>query len=156
MKKQTGNIHGLLTLLVFALFVLCTGLTLLTGVGSYRNILKNGQETFQSRTAVRYLTTRFRQAETIRLEDFGGCEALVLEEIIDEETYLTRIYCHGGFLRELFGTREAQLHPEDGEKLLLANNLSLSIEEGMLWAEIDGQILMLSLRGKEAALCAAK
>lgn len=87
---------------------------------------------------------------------FGEGDALLLSEEIDDQPYLTRIYCYDGWLRELFAAAEDPFAPEDGEKILPAQALTLHMESNLLHAELtdnSGQTisLTLSLRGGEEA-----
>lgn len=140
-----------MALLVFALFAVCVLLVLLTGARIYRNLVDRGRESYEARTAAQYITTRVRQAESVTVENFEGCEALVLSQQIDGETYLTRVYCLDGTLWELFCAEDMALSPEDGESLLPVNGLSASVEDGLLTVRIDSRELTLWLGGKEAA-----
>lgn len=153
------KLTDLLSLVVFGIFAICILLVLLTGAGVYRNLVARGGEDYQRRTAAQYITTRVHQADThggIAVEDFGGRDALVLREEIRGRTYLTRVYCRDGFLRELFTAGNGSVSPEDGEKILEVRELSLSLEKGMLTARItlpDGSVedLILYLRSGEVA-----
>lgn len=151
MKEKALKITDFLALTVFTVFAVCLLLVLLTGAGVYRNLVQTGQEHYADRTKAMYLTTRVRQSSAITVEDFGGCQALVSREEIDDETYLTRVYCYDGSLRELFSAENAALQPEDGEKILEAESASFSLEDGLLIAEIDGERLLYWTAGKEAA-----
>lgn len=152
MRQKSSKITDFLALTVFAVFAVCLLAVLLTGAGVYRNLTEKGAEDCNRRTAAMYLTTRVRQSQTLTVEGFGGCDALTIREEIAGETYLTRIYCHGGFLRELFCAEGADLSPEDGEKILQADALFLSVEGDLLTAHLDDTELTFFLRtGKEAA-----
>lgn len=146
MEHRSGKMTSVLALLVFVLFALCLLLVLLTGAGIYRGLVRRGEETFAARTVVQYVATRVRQARTVTVADFEGCEALVFPEIIDGETYLTRVYCYEGWLMELFSADTAALSPEDGEKLLEAEALQVSLEEDLLTVEAGKQTIYLHLR----------
>lgn len=153
------KLTDLISLVVFGIFAICILLVLLTGAGVYRDLVGRGEEYYQRRTAAQYLTTRVHQADAnggIAVEDFGGRDALVLREEIRGRTYLTRVYCRDGFLRELFTAETGSVSPEDGEKILEVRELSLSLEKGMLTARItlpDGSVedLILYLRSGEVA-----
>lgn len=151
MKEKALKITDFLALTVFTVFAVCLLLVLLTGAGVYRNLVQTGQEHYADRTKAMYLTTRARQSQRISVEDFGGCQALVSREEIDGETYLTRVYCYEGSLRELFSAENAALKPEDGEAVLAAQSAVFSMEDGLLIAEIDGERLFFRTAGKEAA-----
>lgn len=151
MKQTSSKITDLLTLVVFAVFAVCVLSVLLTGAKVYQKFVRSGGESYAQRTAVRYVTTRVRQAQSVSVEDFGGCSALTLREQIDGEGYLTRVYCHEGYIRELFSAETADLSPEDGERILEAEGLAFSLENGLLTVEItqagEKQRLMLLLPG---------
>ena len=137
---------SLLSLLVFALFALCLLLTVLTGARAYRQTVELTQESSDSRTKIQYLSARIRQSQETALEDFGGCEALAFREVIDGECYVTYIYCFDGWLRELFCLEGAGLSPEDGEKVIPAEEMELSLNEGLLTVSIDGEMLCSAIR----------
>lgn len=151
MKEKRGNITGLLALTVFAVFALCVVLVLLSGARVYRGLTERGEENFASRTAARYLTTRIRQAESVTVGDFESCHALIIPEQLDGTTYLTRLYVYDGYLRELYCAENADLQPQDGEKVLPAAELEVALYDGLLTMELDGKTLFLDLTGKEAA-----
>ena len=83
---------------------------LLGGVRVYRGLAERGRESFQRRTAMEFLETRLRQADSaggVWLGAFDGTESregdtLFLRETLEGEEYLTRVYCWDGQLRELF------------------------------------------------------
>lgn len=150
MKEKAYKITDLLSLTVLTIFALCALAVLLLGGRVYRNLAEAGEDSYRSRTACQYLTTRVQQAGKVAVSDFGGADALVIREEIGSRVYLTRIYCHDGWLRELYCAETADLQPADGEKILEADNLNLSLEDGLLTAEIDGSSLILRLRsGRE-------
>ena len=151
MKEKRTKMTDLLALLVFALFAVCVLAVLLTGAKVYRNVVDRGEAQFETRTAVQYVTMHVRQAEAVEVTDFEGCDALTIPQTIDGEVYLTRIYCYEGFLRELFCAENAALSPDDGEKILPAESLHLSVEGRLLTVRIDDQEIFLHLSGKEAA-----
>lgn len=148
MKKKHEAVTGLGGLLVLAVFALCILLVLLTGADLYRGLVESGEESYLRRTALQYLTTRVRQAESVEIGSFDGCDALILEE----EGALTRVYCYDGWLRELYTVPEATASAGAGEKLLEAESLTLKREENLLTLTLDGETLYLWLpTGKEAA-----
>ena len=149
------KITQLLALLVFGLFALCVAAVLLTGAKTYQNLTQRATAANSQRVAVRYLTTRFRQAPSVQVEDFCGLQALTAREEIGGKVYLTRVYCHEGAVRELFSGEHTQVAPEDGEIVLEAESLTFSQEDQLLTVEIthpDGnsqQVLLNLPKWKE-------
>lgn len=157
MKQKNGKLTGLMALVVFTATAVCVLAVLLTGAEIYRGLVDRGEASYASRTAMQYVTTRVRQADRVSVESFGGQDALAIREEIDGETYVTRVYCCDGYIRELFTAENGDFSPEDGEKVLEAEGLSFELDGSLLKAEIllpDGtrQSLTLYLRaGEEAA-----
>lgn len=150
-KRKTSS---LLVLLLFGIFALCILSVLLTGTDAYRRLARRDDSSYDRRTAVQYLSTRVRQADApggITVEEFEGVDALVLSEEIGGVTYETRVYCYDGYLRELFCLAGGGFLPEDGEKVLPADALTLSVRDNVLSAALtdsagDTQTLLLYLR----------
>lgn len=157
MKQKKSKITELMALVVFAVFAVCVLAVLLTGAEVYKNLVDRGEEDHASRTAAQYVTTRVRQAESVCVADFGGQDALEIREEIGGSVYVTRVYCHDGFLRELFASESGDFSPEDGEKVLQLQGLSLNLTGKVLTAGLrlpDGteQTLTLYLRAGEEVL----
>ena len=156
MKKRAIQHHmdGLIALLLFGVFAVCVLAVLLTGADAYRRLTQRDQASYSRRTCMQYLATRVRQADSlgqISVESFGGQDALVLSD----GEYLTRVYCYDGHLMELYCSVEAEMEPQDGEQVMEAEGLALSLEDGLLTAVFTGadggeETLRLSLRSEEA------
>lgn len=138
MKKS--HIESLLALVLFSVFAACILAVLLTGAGAYRRLTERDDAAYDRRTALQYTAAKVRQADQaagVAVERFGDADALVLTEWAGGEAYETRVYCCGGYLRELFARRGEDLEPEDGETVLKAEDLRTSMEkDGLLRLEI--------------------
>lgn len=149
-----------MTLAVFTLLAVCILAVLVAGAGIYSRLTEQGSAGFDSRTIIRYLTTRVRQADAqgqLSLEEFAGSPAIVLREELEGEVYLTRIYCQGGYLRELFSPENGRFSPEDGEKLLPLQALNAAWQGDLLLLELtlpngDHRELFLYLRSRGGIL----
>jgi hypothetical protein len=90
----------------------------------------------------------------------GGAEqqgdTLFLVEEINGERYCTRLYCAGGYLRELFSAQDETFVPEDGEAVLPAQQLQARRSGDRLELELtqtDGIVerIVLCIRSEEEA-----
>ena len=159
-REKDHSLNGLLALLLFGIFAACVLSVLLMGADAYQRLTERDRESYESRTVAQYIATRVRQADRsggVSVGAFGGSDALELWEPIDGEAYVTRVYCHDGWLRELFAAEEDPFAPEDGEKILPALGLELRDEGELLRLELtdsDGQVIALTLcpRGGEGGL----
>lgn len=144
------RITDLMALLLFGIFAVCALFVILAGANLYQDLVTAGEQGHADRTVRQYVATRVRQAETVFVEDFCGCSALVSAEEIDGETYLTRVYCSEGYLRELFCEEGAALEPQDGEKILPLESASFDLKDGVLTAELGPCQVILTVRsGRE-------
>lgn len=154
MKELRSNkITQLMALLTFAVFAICVLLVLLSGADVYQRLTGEGESQYARRTAVQYLTTRVRQGASVSVGEFAGLDALEFRETVNGRGYITRVYCYEGNLRELFTPEEGNFLPEDGEKLLSAEDLSLDLTDGLLCVQItlpDGSVQNLQLSLKTA------
>ena len=148
-ERKPSRLPDFAVLLTFGIFALCTLLVLLGGAKLYRNLTQRDRQTYDRRTATQYLSTRLHQADrenAVCVEAFGDTTALCIRETINGRTYLTRIYCHDGYLRELFTPESGSFSPEDGEKLLPAEYFTAATEDNTLFLQIGEEELILHLR----------
>ncbi len=127
--------HSAQTLAALAILVaFAVGLfaCLVAGAGSYRRLNQNAQSAYDRRTAASYLAVRVRQGERVSVAVFGGQQALCLEQTIEGRAYATRIYCHDGWLMELFAPADGSFAPEDGQRVLPMQSLGAQLQEGLL------------------------
>ncbi len=155
-QNEKRHMDGLAALLLFGVFACCVLGVLLTGAGAYRRLTERDQASYERRTCAQYIATRVRQADRlggVSVERFGGVPAL---RLTDEGGYITYVYCCEGYLMELYAAPDAELTPADGEKLLRAAGMEVSLAGGLLEVSVtgaDGGVdrLYLSLRCGEGA-----
>lgn len=168
MKKSFKKIDAsaLAPLLVFALFAICILIVLLSGANIYRAFTERDQIGYDHRTISQYLTTRVRQSDidaSLYVGAFSdqsaqaeGDTLFIMEQSGDEE-YVTRIYCHDGYLYELFTLSGISFDPQDGESILPLNHLHFRIQDNLLYIEIEyanaeTDTLILHLRSRQEVL----
>lgn len=157
MRRQRirHQMDGLLMLLLFGVFAVCVLAVLMTGARAYRGLVDRDQAAYDRRTCVQYIATRVRQSDeagAVTVEPFGDIMALRLSEA--DTGCVTWVYCCEGYLMELYTFTDVELEPQDGEKIMPLEGLSLALEDGLLTAELrmDGGVtdtLRLSLRAEE-------
>lgn len=157
-KSKEFQINGILVLVLFGVFSVCILSVLLTGAGAYKRLTERGQNTYTLRTVPQYVTTRVRQADVaggICVGEFEGRDALELKEEIDGKSYVTRIYCYDGYVRELFSESSVFLPPSAGECIMEAEELYFDLRDNFLsvFFVIDGEEreVKLSLRSGEVS-----
>lgn len=164
MMRHRTNKHkldGLIALVLFGVFAACVLSVLLTGADVYRRLTERDREAYSRRTCVQYVATKVRQARSgsdIRVDNFDGVDRVSLVEEIEGDKYVTMVYCFDGYLRELFTFDDPEgevFFPEDGEKIIEAQDMTASLDDGLLTVNItDGSgnesTITLSARGEGA------
>ena len=87
MRRRNADVLGVL--LSFTLLAMCLLAVLLGGVRIYRGLAERGQESFQRRTAMEFLETRLRQADSaggVWLGAFDGTESREGDTLFLRET----------------------------------------------------------------------
>lgn len=155
---KNGSLSGLVALLTFVLFAISILFVLLNGAGIYRRLTQRNQHSYDSRTCVQYVATKMRQApspDAVSVETFDTVDSLVISQDIDGLEFATRIYCYGNWLMELFTLADGDFYPEDGEKILPLDDLTIT-QDGDIFSfvltdtEGNTQHLTLSVRGGDS------
>ena len=150
MNKES-KLTDLMALMVLLVFALCIMMVLLMGTRVYQRLLDKGAVSFTDRMSVRYITTRVHQAETVSIEDFEGCTALVIPEEVDGEVYNTLVYWYDGYIHELFCVEGAGLEPEDGEKVMETEEMLLSADGSLLTAQFGDRRVKMHIPVRKEA-----
>lgn len=155
-SSQKQNISGLMVLLLFGVFAVCILSVLLSGTRVYDRLTARDEKAYDARTAVQYLSTRVRQAQNadaLELSEQNGKTVLHLYERYDEDVYETRLYCYDGWLCEQYLASDADVDEEAGEKILPAESIEGSLENGFLTLRVTDaggtQTVRILLRGGE-------
>lgn len=157
-NKKERNLSTIAALLLFAVFAVGVFSVLLGGVKLYRALVQRDENAYDTRTCSQYLLSKLRQSPTpdaVSVSQFGNADALVITQDIEGDAFVTRIYCHNGWLMELYSIADAEFSPEDGEKVLPASGLSVTQTDDLLCITITDpegkeQMLQHTLRGWEA------
>ena len=149
-NKKERKLSTIAALMLFAVFAVGVLMVLLGGAKLYRTLVQRDVTAYDSRTCSQYLLSKLRQAPApgaVEICQFGDAEALGIKQVIDGDTYVTRIYCHDGWLMELFSLSEGEFSPEDGEKVLPASGLEVTQQGDLLIiAVVDGNGVNIQLR----------
>lgn len=154
LTSQKKNLSGLIVLVLFGVFAVCILAVLLSGTSVYNRLVGRDEKTFDDRTAAQYISTRIHSAlnaDAVSIMSVDGSDAIRISESYDGEEYQTLLYCREGWLYELFTTAEGDMDALAGERILLADSIHGTIENGLLRIRLKDangeQVLLLSLRG---------
>lgn len=117
MENRSSRINDIFPILLFLVFTLSALGIVMVSVQIYQKILKQSEQSYDMEIAVAYVTEKFRSHDSlgsIGTTEFAGNNALILTDTVLDETYVTIIYAHGGYLRELY-VEESQLAGCNGD-----------------------------------------
>ncbi|WP_179237533.1 DUF4860 domain-containing protein [Sedimentibacter hydroxybenzoicus] len=103
-------------------------MVILLGQNIYENINKDRADNYEKRVSLSYIANKVRQADkenSIRVEKSEDVQALVINEVYDEDYYETWIYYYNDGLYELFTGESIQFNPEDGMKIMNIDSFSI-------------------------------
>lgn len=160
MGKRSRLLETMPNFLLFFLFACCIFLVLLSGAKVYKNVSGVMEEQFSIHTCVSYVTAKVRHYDrdgAVSVGKIGEKDAILLQEEMDGERYVTYLYCSEGNLMELFCSADMEVFPADGQAIMSLDTLTASMENGLLSfsCEAEGEQVKTSVflqSGKGAAV----
>ena len=149
---------GLIVLVVFGIFAVCTVIALFAGADGYERLNERDGSVYSENTLTRYITNKVRAAESpdsVSVTRFGDGSALAITEEHDGGKFVTYIYENDGNLTELFAMEDTSMDPDSGEKIISCRALDFKMENGLLTVSYDvsgeTETVLISVRGEEGA-----
>ncbi|MBO4899687.1 MAG: DUF4860 domain-containing protein [Lachnospiraceae bacterium] len=125
-RKHMVDILFVLTL--FFVFALSALTLVVLGANVYRSTVNHMDESFTDRTSYAYVTQKLRQNDesgALSVGEFGGCNACIITQEINNTIYNTYIYAYDGYLCELLTRADMDMGPEDGTRILELNDFEI-------------------------------
>ncbi|MBQ9264370.1 MAG: DUF4860 domain-containing protein [Clostridia bacterium] len=139
MKARTHAISGVFVFLLLGIFAVFSTVMVLLGAKAYKGSADRAADHNAARIAAAYVRSMVRsddEAGALRVEDQNGVTTVAMENVYDDETYITRIYVCDGMLREWFTDAETEFEPENGEAVCLADEMTAAMENGLLTIQL--------------------
>ncbi len=133
--KRTGGSGMIAALILACLFATTMLLTLVMGARVYRGVQARVEASAEGRVGLSYITVKVHgndHAGGISVRDFGGVDAVVLEQDYDGERYVTALYVYDGQLMELFCSDLDAFTPAEGTPIAPAQGLQAGQSDGVL------------------------
>ncbi len=126
-RKHMVDILFVLTL--FFVFALSALTLVVLGANVYRSTVDHMDESFTDRTSYAYITQKLRQndeAGALSFADFGGHDACVFTQEINNTIYNTYIYEYDGYLCELLARADMDMEPAAGTRILELDSFEIT------------------------------
>ena len=144
-KTNTIDISVIAPFLILIIFSVCILFALLFGTKIYKDTLNRDRTQFELRTINQYIITQIHQSDGDGMMFIGNFDEQTESsegdtffriETINGTRYYTRIYCHNGYLCELFSKADGSFSKEDGEQILPLNGLNFKQNNGTVTVTI--------------------
>ena len=125
MKQKTHAVDVLVILVLFVLFTATAVATVLIGIKIYGYSVNSMEDNYESRTMSSYLYEKIRQNDVdgaIGVAYFSEeMQAITLEEVYEDTSYVTYLYVYDGYLRELTLSEAEggqEFNPNAGQRII--------------------------------------
>lgn len=147
----TDLMFVILLLLLFTSFGLCV---VMIGARVYKNTVNNMEKNYSSRTAIAYLEEKIRQNNEvgkIEVTTIEKNQSLVIHSMVNEEKYVTYIYCYDGLLWELYTKASNKVKLGMGQSLVKLSNLSIEeLKNGLYQIKAEKSTTIVHLLEEES------
>lgn len=134
--KRKHMIDFLFPVALFFVFALSALTVILLAARIYQNTTENSSLNYTSRTCLSYISEKVHQSNfhgNVYVGTFDGCEALIMEQLYENETYYTYIYAYGQELKELFTKKGVNVSASSGRTILEIHSFSIEQLSGNLF-----------------------
>ena len=143
-------------MLLYLIIVVLSVMIISLGKNIYDNINEDRNTNYELRVSLFYIANKIRQSDkkgTVEIKQLHGVNAVVINEVYDEEKYQTWIYFYDGAIYEMFTDADSAFELSDGMKVVKAELFEIEKLKDNLYkftAASNGEIseLYLSLYSK--------
>lgn len=159
-KREKSNTDFLFLLVLFAVFLLCALIVVTLGSRIYQKTVSDAEDRFSARTAMAYLTEKFRQNDvrgSVSLQTYEGTRLIVFSSAVGQQVYHTYLYFQDNRLKEYTAGADTAFSFDYGTPVLTLSGFRVTEENGTFsfWIScsekdtVSFQITPRTLVGKE-------
>lgn len=123
-QNKEFSFHFIFVMLLYLIIVILSVMIISLGKNIYDNINEERNTNYELRVSLSYIANKIRQSDkdkTVEIKDLHGVNALVINEVFDEERFQTWIYFYDGAIYEMFTDEENLFELSDGMKVVEAD-----------------------------------
>ncbi len=133
--QQNHMIDFLFPVALFFVFAVSAMTVILLATGIYRSTTEHSSLNYTARTSLAYICEKIHQNDTsgdVSLGTFDGCDALILKQTRQKDTYQTYIYVYENELKELFIKDGVEAPAKSGKTILAVEDFSMeTVKDGV-------------------------
>lgn len=151
-REKPFIVDILFVLAVFGVFTVCALVLVTIGSEIYRHTVDEMSRNYETRTAIAYIAEKIRQNDgllsdssadvnnKISISTLEGIPALQITQEVNGDNYLTYLYLHNGFLKELYIRSDTDL----GGNILAAGQDIIKLSDFRM-TQINDNLLEIEL-----------
>lgn len=131
--QQNHMIDFLFPVALFFVFAVSAMTVILLATGIYRSTTEHSSLNYTARTSLAYICEKMHQNDVggeVALGTFDGCDALILRQTRQEDSYRTYIYVYENELKELFAKDGVEADAKNGKTILAVDDFSMEAVRG--------------------------
>ena len=139
-RSVQHSMQGIFVFVLLGLFAVMSTLMVLLGAQMYRNTVDRATLNNENRVLGAYVRSMVRAEDSlqaVRVEDHDGVKTLALREMLDDEEYVTWLYCYEGSLYEQFTGGGEHFNPLSGTAICPAQGFEPRLEGNLLILEME-------------------
>ena len=129
------------SMLLFVLFAVCMLMGVAVAADTYSRIKTGYQQSFGTAASIKYISNKFRAAESVTLLDGGTAAA------VESGGTVSVIYCGDGGLYEKNTVPGGELTADGGELISVADSLDISEHDGLyeitVWSGASSSVILV-------------
>lgn len=135
-KRDKSIVDALFLLALFGVFLICALFVVLFGAKIYKNTVKNSETSFNSRTALSYVSEKIRQndnSQGISIEDTSDGTVVKLSQTVNNRVFNTYLYEYDGYLMEYTTNEGNSLNKKFGSNIMQISGFSVEEKSPSLY-----------------------
>ena len=138
-RQRSHAIAGVFVFLLLGVFAVFSTMLVLVGAQAYRATATHSEEHNAQRSIYTYLLNSIRGDDSLgmlEVENEGGIDVLAVHYDFESGSYVKRIYCWDGSLREQLSSVKYEFDPAKGDAIAPADNFYAHMADGLLTIEL--------------------
>lgn len=127
-NSKSFSFHLLFIMFLYIIIVILSVMIISLGKNIYDNINEDRNTNYELRVSLSYIANKIRQSDkknTVEIKELHDTDALVINEVYDEEIYQTWIYFYNDGIYEMFIDENAAFELSDGMKIVETNSFKM-------------------------------
>ncbi len=126
--KNQFSFQFIFVMLLYLIIVILSVMIISLGKNIYDRINKDRNTNYELRVSLSYIANKIRQSDidkAVEITKLNGVDAVLINELFDDEKYQTWIYFYDGAIYEMFTDADTAFELSDGMKVVDADDFNI-------------------------------